>query len=95
MPLRVLTETGVFGAAPFIAFVVAVAGCVFYAWFSKDESQRFWGRAGLLGLVAFVPVVFSIDSFAVPNLWVVFGLITASAHVLGQPALIDGHKSKT
>jgi O-antigen ligase len=86
MLLRILTETGILGAAAFIAFVIAVIGCVFYSYLSMNEEQRFWGRAGLFGLAAFVPVVFSIDSFAVPNLWVVFGLITASAHVFDQPS---------
>jgi hypothetical protein len=86
MPLRILTETGILGGAAFIAFVIAIIGCVFYSYLSLDDEQRFWGRAGLFGLVAFFPVVFSIDSFAVPNLWVVFGLITASAHVFDKPS---------
>ena len=81
MPLRVLTETGIIGAATFVAFVIAIIGCVFYSYLSMNDEQRFWGRAGLFGLIAFVPIVFSIDSFAVPNLWVVFGLMTASTHI--------------
>ena len=84
MPLRILTETGIIGAATFTAFVIAVIGCMLYSYPSMDDEQRFWGRAGLFGLIAFVPIVFSIDSFAVPNLWVVFGLITASTHIFAR-----------
>jgi hypothetical protein len=84
MPLRILTETGIIGAATFTAFVIAVIGCMLYSYPSMDDEQRFWGRAGLFGLIAFVPIVFSIDSFAVPNLWVVFGLMTASTHIFAR-----------
>jgi hypothetical protein len=80
--LRILTETGILGTAMFLSFLVALAGCVLYLLLSDSQEGNFWGRAGLLGLVAFVAVSFSIDSFAIPNSWVVFGLITASTFVI-------------
>jgi O-antigen ligase len=79
--VRLLAETGLLGTAAFIAFLVAVTGCVIYLLLSSEQASRFWGRAGLLELIAFLPVTLSIDSFALPNMWVVFGLITASASV--------------
>jgi O-antigen ligase len=79
--LRVLAETGLAGAAAFMAFFVAVIGCALYLWLDAEQNQRFWGTAGLLGVISFLMVSFSFDSFAIPNLWVVFGLVTAAANV--------------
>ena len=76
--LRVMAETGMLGLATFIAFVIAILGCALYLWFSPDLEVKFWGVGGILGLIAFGLVTFSFDSFAIPNMWVVFGLITAA-----------------
>jgi O-antigen ligase len=78
---RLLAETGLVGTAFFLAFVTAILGCALYLWLSSDRDQKFWGTAGLLGLLAFALSAFSYDSFAIPNMWVVFGLITAAAWV--------------
>ena len=82
--LRVLAETGLVGAAAFLAFFVAVAGCALYLWLGNPSNQKFWGTAGLLGIISFIMVSFSFDSFAIPNLWVVFGLVTAAANIFTQ-----------
>jgi O-antigen ligase len=78
---RLLAETGLVGMAFFLGFVTAILGCALYLWLASDRDQRFWGTAGLLGLLAFALSAFSYDSFAIPNMWVVFGLITAAAWV--------------
>ncbi len=78
---KLLAETGLLGTAAFTAFVFAMIGCVLFLLFSKSPEQRFWGTNGLLAMVVFVIVLFSFDSFALPNMWVVFGLITAAAHM--------------
>lgn len=79
--LRLLSETGIMGLATFLAFVMGIAGCVLYLWLSTDREASFWGKAGFLGLIAFSLIALSFDSFALPNMWVVFGLITASGRV--------------
>jgi hypothetical protein len=79
--VRILAETGIVGLSAYLVFLTAVTGCAIYLWFSPQEESQFWGLAGLLGLVAFIPAALSVDSFAIPNSWVVFGLITAGAHV--------------
>lgn len=76
--LRIMAETGIVGFATFSAYIMAILGCALYLWFSADIEVKFWGIGGLLGLIAFALVAFSFDSFAIPNMWVVFGFITAA-----------------
>ncbi|HEY62043.1 MAG TPA: hypothetical protein G4N95_05265 [Anaerolineae bacterium] len=79
--LRLLAETGLVGTAFFLTFILALLFSSVYLLQSKDNTWKYWGRAGLLSLFSFLVITFSFDSFAIPNMWVVFGLITASAHV--------------
>jgi len=77
--LRILAETGLAGAAAFSAFLVAILGCTLALLRSRQNGSPFWGKAGVLVLVAFGMAGISFDSFAIPNIWVNFGLITAAA----------------
>ncbi|MGW8251759.1 MAG: hypothetical protein ACWGO1_14030, partial [Anaerolineales bacterium] len=90
---RLLSETGVIGTAAFMAFVVAVLGCALFLWTSPVDEDRYWGKAGLLGVVAFIMAAISFDSFALPNMWVVFGLITASAWIFRTPQPEPGQRA--
>lgn len=78
---RLIAETGVIGTGAFLIFVLAVVGCAIYLWFSTSSDQKFWGLSAFLALIVFGFVIFSFDSFALPNMWVVFGLITAASHL--------------
>lgn len=78
---RLLSETGIIGLAAFLAFLVAILGCALFLWTSPANEEKYWGIAGLLGMFAFIFAAVSFDSFALPNMWVVFGLITASTWV--------------
>jgi O-antigen ligase len=78
---RLLAESGLLGTAAFLAFLVALIGCALHLVLTLEVEPQFWGRAGLLGLVVFLAVSFSFDSFSLPNMWVVFGFITAAAQV--------------
>jgi len=84
--LRILAETGLVGMAAFVAFLAAILGCALFLWISPDLTQKFWGRASLLGLIAFGASALSFDSFAIPNMWVVFGLTTSAAWIFSRSA---------
>lgn len=88
--LRIMAETGILGLATFIAFIVAILGCAMYLWLSPDMEVKFWGVGGMLSLIAFSLVVFSFDSFAIPNMWVVFGLITAAMRLSRNNFALEG-----
>ncbi len=78
---RLIAETGLLGTAMFITFLLAMIGCVLFLWFSQESEQKFWGLCGILSIVVFSFIIFSFDSFALPNMWIFFGLITAAAHM--------------
>jgi hypothetical protein len=58
-------------------------------WLSEGKIKNYWGIAGLLGFTAVLLTSLSTDSFAVPNMWVVFGFATAAVQVYSQPPSID------
>ncbi len=80
--LRLLAETGILGAITFITFFIAHLGYVLCMTFSENEEMKYWGIACSCGLIAFLLSAFSFDSFVIPNMWVIFGLIAASTRVL-------------
>jgi O-antigen ligase len=82
--LRIMAETGLLGLATFFAFLTAVLGCALYLWYIPQNGGKYWGTGGLLGMIAFALLAFSLDSFAIPNMWVVFGLITAAMRIWRQ-----------
>jgi O-antigen ligase len=75
---RILAETGLVGGVIFFVFLLILTSGALYLWLSKDKEERFWGIASILGITAFLGDTFSFDSFAIPNPWIVFGLITAA-----------------
>ncbi len=81
---RILAETGLMGTATFLAFLIAIIGSITYLLLADTQEQRYWGRAGLLGIIVFIGVAFSVDSFAIPNMWINFGFVTASARIFSR-----------
>jgi O-antigen ligase len=81
LPARLIAETGVLGTGTFLVFLLSIAGCALYLWYSPSKQQQFWGLASFLALIVFAFIIFSFDSFALPNMWIVFGLISTAAHL--------------
>ncbi len=79
--LRILAENGLFGLGSFLVFLIAHFGCAFFLWLSPPREEQTWGMAAVLGLIGLVVAAFSFDSFALPNMWVLLGLITAAASI--------------
>jgi O-antigen ligase len=79
--LRILAETGLVGMGIFITFLLVLLAAGLYLWLSDDEGEHFWGTVSVLGVVAFVVDSFSFDSFAIPNPWIMFGMITAAYRI--------------
>ncbi len=88
--IRIMAETGILGLSTFIAFMMAILGSALYLWFSHNKEVKFWGIGGLLGIIAFGLIAFSFDSFAIPNMWVVFGLITAAMRLARRKNISSG-----
>ena len=85
--VRVLAETGAVGFAFFGVFLLNLFGLSLGLWWHKSGDQLAYlvGRAGVLGLLAAALVAFSTDSFAMPNMWVMAGIITAASRMPLQP----------
>ena len=89
---RLLAETGLVGTAAFMSFLFALLVKSIHTWLSKDKELKFWGAGAILGLIAFLVNSFSYDSFAIPNPWILFGLITASYHCIANPVVQEKEK---
>ncbi len=78
--LRLLAETGIVGTAFFAVFLACLLTVSLRLW-RAGGAARFWGAGGLLGLAAFALAAFSFDSLALPNMWMLFGWISAAQGV--------------
>lgn len=79
--LRILAETGIIGGIVFGVFLLMHLAYALYLWFSPDHKWKYWGTASLCGLIAFSFSAITFDSFVIPNMWVLLGLITAATHI--------------
>ncbi len=76
MYARLLAETGLIGFFLFIAFQFSLLGDALIA-LKKDSSlMRFLGIAGLFSWIAIAVYNVTQDSFAIPNIWINFGILT-------------------
>jgi hypothetical protein len=91
--LRIMAETGILGTISFMIFVLVNLGYALYLRLSPEKEWQYWGTASLCGLIAFALSALTFDSFVIPDMWVIFGLITAAIRVsthenqLTQPLL--------
>ena len=73
--MRLLAETGLSGAGLFLAFLLSVLGEIAALLRMK---QPLWQYAGIAGLFSWLALLFhnlTQDSFAMPNLWLNFGIL--------------------
>jgi hypothetical protein len=79
--LRIMAETGILGTISFMTFVLVNLGYALYLRLSPQKEWQYWGTASLCGLIAFALSALTFDSFVIPDMWVIFGLITAAIRV--------------
>jgi hypothetical protein len=75
MYARLLAETGLIGFFVFIAFLFSVLGDALIAMRNGSSLMRFLGIAGLFSWIAIAIYNATQDSFAIPNIWVNFGIL--------------------
>ena len=76
--IRILAETGLVGFSLFMTWLAGLWRSAYYVFANHEQTFKLVGLAGLMALVAFVVEGFSLDSFALPYLWVIAGLISAT-----------------
>jgi O-antigen ligase len=82
--IRLLAETGVVGFSVFVVWLLLLA---LGAWSLLKKGKglsAIIGLAGLLALLAQVFEGFSLDTFALPQLWIMFGLLTATISLMAN-----------
>jgi len=79
--VRLLSETGILGFSCFLAWLYVLWQSAKAARDSRSDSVRVFAQAGTFALVTLLVEGFSIDSFALPYIWIALGLLTAAANV--------------
>lgn len=77
--LRLLAETGIVGLASFLVWLGVLATGGIWLATKGVGMNRAIGVAGLLALLAQAVEGFSVDTFALPQFWLMMGLLTAAA----------------
>lgn len=77
--IRILAETGIVGFCCFLVWLYLLFSSSKFLQKSQNRTFKLIGKAGIFMLLAFLLEGFSIDSFALPYLWVTAGLITATS----------------
>lgn len=76
--VRILAETGLAGFATFLAWYAILWQTSRFLEANRQKLMSMLGLAGQLVLVAFLAEGFSIDTFALPYLWLALGLVSAA-----------------
>jgi O-antigen ligase len=92
--IRLLAETGFVGTSAFLTWTVLMLGAACALARTTAVETRLAGVAALLALPAWILEGFSLDTFALPQTWILLGLLTAAAwkkrpsDTAGKPAAV-------
>ena len=76
--IRLLAETGIVGFLVFVMWLGLTAKAAWTLHKYGQDVRRAIGTAGLLALLVQIFEGFSIDTFALPQMWIMFGLVSAA-----------------
>ncbi len=79
--IRLLAETGLVGFAVFVTWIYILWRSARWSRRATNPTLKTLALAGELSLIAYLVEGFSVDSFAMPYLWVMTGLIAATRFV--------------
>lgn len=79
--IRLLAETGVAGFSIFVSWLMMILMQAVALFKKQERLKRTIGTAGILGTITILTEGFSIDSFAFPYFWILFGMVTAAYHL--------------
>jgi O-antigen ligase len=82
--LRLLAEGGIVGFASFMTWYMLVTFGAVVLWRKDTRLSRVLGLGGIIGSTTFFFEGFSLDTYALPHFWVLFGLISCGIHGLIQ-----------
>jgi hypothetical protein len=86
--VRLLAETGIVGFSSFLTWFYVLIRSSWVIRLNKNPFFKTIGWCGLFVLIAFVVEGFSIDTFALPYLWVSLGIVSA-AGALSRNSLME------
>ncbi len=81
---RLLSETGIIGFIIYVSWLILlwVQGSELKK--KQNQSAIFMGHVLKIALIALIFEGFSIDSFALPYIWIIFGICSASFYVINM-----------
>jgi O-antigen ligase len=75
--VRLLAENGIIGFLCFTTWLSIVGIASGFLWRKGGGYSQLIGLAGLIGIITFFVEGFSLDTYALPHNWILFGLVTA------------------
>ncbi|MCC6148052.1 MAG: O-antigen ligase family protein [Anaerolineaceae bacterium] len=82
--VRLLAETGIIGFSFFLAWLFNIGMMTYSLEKHSRQSISAIGLAGVFACIALVVEGFSLDTFALPYIWLLFGLTTAASIIVSQ-----------
>ncbi|MDO9128599.1 MAG: O-antigen ligase family protein, partial [Anaerolineales bacterium] len=89
--VRLLAETGIIGFAAFLSWYFALWRSSRLSECSTDSLIKAIGWTGQFVLIGFLAEGFSVDTFALPYLWVSLGLLSAASAMFRQRPPLSPH----
>ncbi|MCK5635769.1 MAG: O-antigen ligase family protein [Anaerolineales bacterium] len=82
--IRLLSETGILGFSAFVAWLILLGSGSYVLMRNSKLLYRVIGVSGAIAVAAVALENFSLDTFALPQMWIATGLLTASCRRIGH-----------